>query len=572
MQNAAEIIQRTMMPVLAGISRSSEMKNARIAESQRNTSNMIGQMGDTMSFAIQRYGEKKKKEKEDAYLNDFLNTLSSDETIPDLAMSDDFGGPGDTGEKAREKARAKASPQDKMFAVLGALDEKYGPTDFGRNIRRSVVQNQVGKTVGGKKYDSMPWYMSPEVDPSTRTAMLTHDSVPRVTTPKTQEELDRIRSQTALNQSQIAVNQGKVLSGAAKAVTDPITGVIKFFSGGLKGKGGSTKTPEQIAADLEYKKAQTGKVVADTKVSEAKLKPKMEDAQKKADKEMATLQKNLNTYTKMSESESLTDSEKAGYAKKAKAVLNRINKLNGIVDVDAVGNAFKTSVESQMQETRTGGKGVFVDDEVYGKQAYTQGRQAFIRQMTDEGVFDEAQAAQKFDDLWDAKYNEEAGQSWQKYEDRRNIDKIREDGTQKGKGFLGELATPSGKKATEISIGVRIDGKETLIPTLVPTLTQEEIDYLVQGGKVTKPIVQKAVAHARQRMAEGKSPFAGPGEQVNESIEKKTAPPALIDKKAPPTRAEFVQSSVGKQFVSQFGDPAELEAAMNLLVKNGKIR
>ncbi len=84
----------------------------------------------------------------------------------------------------------------------------------------------------------------------------------------------------------------------------------------------------------------------------------------------------------------------------------------------------------------------------------------------------------------------------------------RVDGTQKGNGFLGPLRTTTGETATEISIGVNIDGKETQIPSLVPTLTPGEVTALLAGEKPSPAIVEKAVAHAKQRMAEGKSPFA----------------------------------------------------------------
>ena len=83
----------------------------------------------------------------------------------------------------------------------------------------------------------------------------------------------------------------------------------------------------------------------------------------------------------------------------------------------------------------------------------------------------------------------------------------RADGTQKGPGFLGTLKRPDGKVSTELSIGVNIDGKETEIPTLVPTLTEEEREHLINGGGVTERIAKKAVAHAKKRIAEGKSPF-----------------------------------------------------------------
>ncbi len=84
---------------------------------------------------------------------------------------------------------------------------------------------------------------------------------------------------------------------------------------------------------------------------------------------------------------------------------------------------------------------------------------------------------------------------------------------EKGQGFLGTLKRPDGMVSTELSIGVNIDGKEIEIPSLVPTLTKEEITYLLKGNKPTQKIVDKAVKHAKKRITEGKSPFAQKGEQ-----------------------------------------------------------
>jgi len=97
----------------------------------------------------------------------------------------------------------------------------------------------------------------------------------------------------------------------------------------------------------------------------------------------------------------------------------------------------------------------------------------------------------------------------------------REDGTQKGMGFLGPLKFKDGRTSTELSIGVNFDGKQREIPSLVPTLTREEIQHLLDGNGPTPAIVDKAVAHARQRMTVGKDVFAVPGEQI--------AQPAPID-------------------------------------------
>ena len=90
----------------------------------------------------------------------------------------------------------------------------------------------------------------------------------------------------------------------------------------------------------------------------------------------------------------------------------------------------------------------------------------------------------------------------------------RQDNTNKGKGFFGELKRPDGDISTELSIGVDMDGKETEIPSLVPTLKKEEVDYMLNGGEPTKEIVRKAYEYARQRMSQGKSPFAQEGEQL----------------------------------------------------------
>jgi len=83
----------------------------------------------------------------------------------------------------------------------------------------------------------------------------------------------------------------------------------------------------------------------------------------------------------------------------------------------------------------------------------------------------------------------------------------RSDGTKKSTGFLGEYHKKDGSVSTELSIGVKIDGKETEIPSLVPTLTKAEIAHMVSGKKPTKGIVKKAVAHAKKRISQGKSPF-----------------------------------------------------------------
>jgi len=87
---------------------------------------------------------------------------------------------------------------------------------------------------------------------------------------------------------------------------------------------------------------------------------------------------------------------------------------------------------------------------------------------------------------------------------------FRGDGTPKGLGFFGLLKRPDGKVSTELSIGVDFGDGEMLIPSLVPTLTKKEIDSLLKmkrGEMPSKAIMDKAVAHAIERMQGGQSPF-----------------------------------------------------------------
>lgn len=93
---------------------------------------------------------------------------------------------------------------------------------------------------------------------------------------------------------------------------------------------------------------------------------------------------------------------------------------------------------------------------------------------------------------------------------------LRPDGTKKGGGYLGVLSLPNGGVTTEYTVqsnAVKIDGKRIDFPTLVPTLTQKEIDLMVNDiipnkKSIPEEIMQKAIKHAKKRIKEGKSVFA----------------------------------------------------------------
>jgi hypothetical protein len=84
------------------------------------------------------------------------------------------------------------------------------------------------------------------------------------------------------------------------------------------------------------------------------------------------------------------------------------------------------------------------------------------------------------------------------------------DGTPKGAGWLGPITHSNGATLTELAMGVSIDGKEILIPSIVPTLTKDEIKVLQnlpKGQRTPDSIAQKAIQHAIERIKQGKSPF-----------------------------------------------------------------
>ena len=100
----------------------------------------------------------------------------------------------------------------------------------------------------------------------------------------------------------------------------------------------------------------------------------------------------------------------------------------------------------------------------------------------------------------------------------------RPDGRQKGEGYFGVLQRPDGRVSTELSINesenpllFNEDGSRILYPSLVPTLTQEEIEWaLAQPNRpgmfsdhpTGHSILRKAEAHALMRIKAGKSTFA----------------------------------------------------------------
>jgi len=112
---------------------------------------------------------------------------------------------------------------------------------------------------------------------------------------------------------------------------------------------------------------------------------------------------------------------------------------------------------------------------------------------------------------------------------------LRLDGTAKGDGFFGALPMQdgSGNVASEISVGVGTDKWSADIPTLVPTLSEDEKTYLLKGGdpRQNKSIMQKAIKHAQGRFDMGKSQYADDKESqktvADLQINKESAQPQM---------------------------------------------
>ena len=120
----------------------------------------------------------------------------------------------------------------------------------------------------------------------------------------------------------------------------------------------------------------------------------------------------------------------------------------------------------------------------------------------------------------------------------------RPDGTQKGQGFLGAISLPTGGVATEYttqSDAVTVNGQRIDFPTLVPTLTQQEVelmrsDIIPNQKPIPESIMQKAIQHANSRLASGLPVFA--------------------DQAAPAPQREFIGQSIPQAITA----PIELAA------------
>lgn len=139
----------------------------------------------------------------------------------------------------------------------------------------------------------------------------------------------------------------------------------------------------------------------------------------------------------------------------------------------------------------------------------------------------------------------------------------RADGTEKGDGYFGVLTRPDGRVSSELSIGVNLDGKDTEIPSLVPTLSRSEVLSLLaldpEKDQTPQSIIDKAVAFARRRKQQGLPYFAQHGEQQGVDL------PGVYDTPKPAPRQTF--DAYGRPITAPTNAAAQAQATADRAVK-----
>jgi hypothetical protein len=81
------------------------------------------------------------------------------------------------------------------------------------------------------------------------------------------------------------------------------------------------------------------------------------------------------------------------------------------------------------------------------------------------------------------------------------------DGTEKERGFLGEIRLPDGRDVmTEVSVGMP-NTDELFRPSIIRGMHPADLNYLRETGIVPEDLYQASLLHAQKRIKEGKSPF-----------------------------------------------------------------
>lgn len=91
--------------------------------------------------------------------------------------------------------------------------------------------------------------------------------------------------------------------------------------------------------------------------------------------------------------------------------------------------------------------------------------------------------------------------------DDKNYGK-RNDGSDKGSGWLGEIKQTNDKFATELTYDYDTPYGRFSMPLIVPTLTENEIESIRMGEQPTEEMHKKAFKHGLNRILQWKSPYS----------------------------------------------------------------
>jgi dihydroxyacetone kinase DhaKLM complex PTS-EIIA-like component DhaM len=174
-------------------------------------------------------------------------------------------------------------------------------------------------------------------------------------------------------------------------------------------------------------------------------------------------------------------------------------------------------------------------------------------------------------------------------ESKRMVEGKRSDGTVQGDGYFGKLTASDGSTLSHVSTTsskVKVNNKEIEFPLLVPTLTKEEVNTLINdivpnNKYVPDAIFNKAVDHANKRIKAGRSVFAEAGDNKSATVEPNKADTAtsnnlrgasdsLIDDTRRPDGTPKGNGYLGVLKASDGSDVTELTTSSSDVKVNGK--
>lgn len=189
---------------------------------------------------------------------------------------------------------------------------------------------------------------------------------------------------------------------------------------------------------------------------------------------------------------------------KQNTVSNLFNQYSATVDIARATNKVSDKPEGKIDK-------MFTTPNEFGSKYMPKAKQKEFEQTNPNAIQKStSQPIQKQPNKWDSNT---------KIVETKPDDKLRLDGTEKGKGFYGEITVQSGeeqgKTMTELSVGYEVDGKEVLVPLLNPYTSLDDIENVRAGGQPSEQMYKDAERWLNYSLANNRSPFATEEEKVD---------------------------------------------------------